>query len=758
MIVWATKGQSFSYFNDIHGQIYDRYGNTVGGEFRVNSTDIPGVNETPSSNTLHPSVAMDDNGSFVVAWDAPIDEKSGVIINSVIMARVFDAKGNPIAVNGNNTEFRVNVGDTNFTSDQEHDPHVDAVGDGQVSIYSRLARNAQVSMDSEGNFIVTWEAFQDNDVVNSPDTPESYGIYFRRFYGEVTDSSGNSLFGQPESAADAQANLTVTAGGPAGYTLEQSAPWAGDQVNPSIAMDADGDYTIVWDGNGADSDPLDPTDLSQVYDNDPQGVWVRSFHAKDPLQTEEEAVTMESRVNLTQPGTQQFGSVAMTPDGSYVVVWSGNGVGDFQGVFFRRYVESSQTAGPMAVQLLSTDGTQINSEIPLATSPSQLVVTFDENLAVSDPAALAAAIETRNTAVANNQPIPSSVWSVLDTVNNPENWELSLNGIEIPNAVASVQFALNPATNKYQATLTLTQALPAGNYTLTALHPILDATGTETRSGIRDTTGNALGLTGFTEATDGQDSAPLAFAVARSGSDTSVTGGASVSNARTYPESPRAVAVNGEGDSIVVYSAHDAATNLDRVYVAMYNADGTVSTAQPLPFAVTSTAAGNQRYATVACDGDGDFVVTWTQYDSPTDANVYGRRFNAVGQAQGNAFEINTYTANNQKWSNVAMDTAGDFVVTWSSYGQEDNGQLGSGYGVYARRYDSFGSPLARVSGERHHGGEPAGLERGHGRQRRLRHRLGERPRGRCGQHCRPRVQRRRLTRAGTRRQRPPRQ
>ena len=41
------------------------------------------------------------------------------------------------------------------------------------------------------------------------------------------------------------------------------------------------------------------------------------------------------------------------------------------------------------------------------------------------------------------------------------------------------------------------------------------------------------------------------------------------------------------------------------------------------------------------------------------------------------------------------MDTEGDFVITWSSYGQEDNGQNGDGWGVYARRYDSYGTPLA---------------------------------------------------------------
>ena len=98
VIVWATKGQSFSYFNDIHGQMYDRFGNTVGGEFRVNSADIPGISDTPSSNELHPSVAMSDSGCSSWLGTHPPTEKSGVILDSVIMARLFDATGNPIAV------------------------------------------------------------------------------------------------------------------------------------------------------------------------------------------------------------------------------------------------------------------------------------------------------------------------------------------------------------------------------------------------------------------------------------------------------------------------------------------------------------------------------------------------------------------------------------------------------------------------------------------------------------------------------------
>ena len=96
VVVWATDGQSYSYFNDIHAQRFDADGQMVGSEFRVNSQNIPGTSATPSSNDLDPSVALSDNGTFVVTWDAVTNQQNGVVLDTVVMARGFDANGNPL--------------------------------------------------------------------------------------------------------------------------------------------------------------------------------------------------------------------------------------------------------------------------------------------------------------------------------------------------------------------------------------------------------------------------------------------------------------------------------------------------------------------------------------------------------------------------------------------------------------------------------------------------------------------------------------
>ena len=50
-------------------------------------------------------------------------------------------------------------------------------------------------------------------------------------------------------------------------------------------------------------------------------------------------------------------------------------------------------------------------------------------------------------------------------------------------------------------------------------------------------------------------------------------------------------------------------------------------------------------------------------------------------------FQVNTYTTSHQIESAVTALADGGFVVAWSS-----NAQDGSGYGVYARRYDTLGN------------------------------------------------------------------
>jgi large repetitive protein len=648
-VVWATSAKPFGFSNDVHGQLYNKRGEAQGLEFLVNSQNLPGISPpADGSFEINPAIGMSGaTGSFVVAWEVVTAHQDGVVTDTELAARQFTAGGTPVGA-----EFAADTGAGSGGSDME-----------------RVARNPQLAVGDDDSFIIVWESYTGTD----------YDVFYQEF-----DAAGAAV-------ADAQVNM---------------AQFAGQQVNPSVGMDVDGDFGIVFNGAGAQPDPLAPNNPALYADADTEGIWVRRY---DSTST---AISVQSRANITEGGIQQFPTIGMEPDGDYVVAWSGRGVGDHHGIFVRRYDTAVDAAGPRMTEIRLADGTIVDTEETVP-RPMTLSVVFDEDML--------------NTGE--------------DRVTNPENWELRRNGVEMPdNTIDSITYSLNTATNKYEAVLHFNGYLPAGEYTLTALAPVPDIPNTddvEGNSGMRDAVGNPLLATG--QLPDGTD-AMKAFRInSQLGPNTGVPGpidppdpdypligdgsGAifDAGDGRLYGEARGSVATDADGDHIAVLTGIDEDTTSpsfgqDRVYYRRFDSDGNPTSVLIPVLRGDSNAADfdndHQRYSTVAADADGDFVVTWTNFhpvvdssgqpviDPVTgtqkiDADIYGRRFSADGQAQGDSFLVNTYTDDNQVWSSVAMDVDGDFVITWSSYAQEMNGQQGSGYGVYARRYDSFGQAQA---------------------------------------------------------------
>jgi hypothetical protein len=155
---------------------------------------------------------------------------------------------------------------------------------------------------------------------------------------------------------------------------------------------------------------------------------------------------------------------------------------------------------------------------------------------------------------------------------------------------------------------------------------------------------------------------------------------------QTFPQSPQAVAMDSSGNFVVTWSSYYQDGKSWGVYAQRYNAAGVP---QGSEFRVNTTTADNQMYANVAMDSAGDFVITWSSHNQDGPGwGVYAQRYNAAGVAQGGEFRVNTTTADDQMYSSVAVDSAGDFVITWSSHNQD-----GSGWGVYAQRYNAAGVP-----------------------------------------------------------------
>ena len=142
------------------------------------------------------------------------------------------------------------------------------------------------------------------------------------------------------------------------------------------------------------------------------------------------------------------------------------------------------------------------------------------------------------------------------------------------------------------------------------------------------------------------------------------------------------VATDKSGNSVVTWASNLQDGSGWGIFAQRYNAAGV---AQGSEFRVNTTTAGDQTDPCIAMGQNGNFVITWTSAaQDGSGLGVYAQRFNSSGVVQGGEFKVNTTTAGDQSDASVASSQLGSFVVTWTSAGQD-----GSGLGVYAQRYNS---------------------------------------------------------------------
>jgi len=153
--------------------------------------------------------------------------------------------------------------------------------------------------------------------------------------------------------------------------------------------------------------------------------------------------------------------------------------------------------------------------------------------------------------------------------------------------------------------------------------------------------------------------------------------------AQAYP----AVAVDPSGNFIVAWTSFFQDGSSTGVFGQRYAASGA-----PLgpEFRVNTVTTSTQSLPSVAVNGSGNFVVVWmSDGQDGSSLGVFGQRYAATGAPLGPEFRVNSFTLDYQAFPAVASDISANFVVTWTSFGQD-----GSGWGVFGQRYVSAGAPL----------------------------------------------------------------
>ena len=147
---------------------------------------------------------------------------------------------------------------------------------------------------------------------------------------------------------------------------------------------------------------------------------------------------------------------------------------------------------------------------------------------------------------------------------------------------------------------------------------------------------------------------------------------------------PAVAALNG-GGFVVVWSSNGQDGSGRGIYAQRYDASGGVLDVENR---VNTTTADQQSYPAIAPLVDGGYVVVWeSRLQDGSGYGVFAQRYNSTGGTVGGEVQVNTTTVSIQNRPAVAGLSDGGFVVVWRS-----NLQDGSRYGIYAQRYDAGGA------------------------------------------------------------------
>jgi cysteine-rich repeat protein len=375
----------------------------------------------------------------------------------------------------------------------------------------------------------------------------------------------------------------------------------------------------------------------------------------------------EFRVNSDTTGAQGYGSVAVTADGGFVVVWQSPGDGSSYGVFSRRYDSAGARAGAEFQVNTYTTGKQYAAfrRGVAAMAAGGFVVVWQSEGQDGDGFGVfgqrfdssggsAGAEFLVNTYTTSNQRWPAVaggpaggfvvVWRSDDQ--DGDGRGVFGQRFDSGGGRLDAEFEVNTYTTGLQD-YPAVAALPDRGF-LVAWHGY----------GAGDSSGNGISAQRF-----GSTGAPA-------GAEFQV-------NSYTTSDQEFPSIATGPGGGFVVVWDSGGGSN-ENVLGRRFDSSGATTGPE---FQVNTYTTGRQTYPMVAADIDGDFVVVWDGEDA-NDDGVFGQRFDRVATRLGGEFPVNTYTTGAQRYADITANAAGDLVVVW----QSEFGQDGDAAGIFGQR------------------------------------------------------------------------
>jgi hypothetical protein len=160
------------------------------------------------------------------------------------------------------------------------------------------------------------------------------------------------------------------------------------------------------------------------------------------------------------------------------------------------------------------------------------------------------------------------------------------------------------------------------------------------------------------------------------------TNGVAISTAASNQAEP-AIVCDGAGSAIITWIDYRSGTNYD-IYAQRIKSYGVVQwTANGVPI---SNAANDQTAPTIISDDSDGAIITWSDFRNGTDNNVYAQRINVSGVVQWTADGVPISTAvRNQTWPKLISDGSGGAIIAWFEFSTVSDAD------IYAQRIDNSG-------------------------------------------------------------------
>ena len=603
LIAYRDGGNADGSFDGVFAQRYDAAGATVGVEFQVNTE--------ASSNQFDPSVASLADGGFVIAWTSVNSGSAGDGDGWGTFAQRYNAAGTPVG-----SEFQVN---TNVQGSQYE---------------------AVVVGLSGGGFVVAWR--------------DDSGL----------DGSGNGVFAQ----------LYDASGAPVGGEFRVNETTSNSQTEPAIAALDNGGFAVAWrDGNS------------------PDDVFAQQYDAVG------NRVDGEFRVNTETASTQASPSIAGLPGGNFVVAWqsftSGSaGDGSNYGISHQLFGDAGDFFSQASPELAEVNST----------------VTFAENLVNAVPQLLDANGSVSLTDVDSTDFAGGSVLvsrltipePLLDQFENNDDGTQDLLGVRNQGTGAG-QIGVSGNNVTYEGTVigSVVSDGQGSNPLEISLNASADAEAVEalienlTYQNLSDNPVESRQYRIQVSDGDGGTSEPAVVSVnitpERDGAEAVFEERTTNSFVEGNQDEP-AIAGLANGGYVIVWESDEQDGTGSGVFGQRYSADGVIVGPE---FLVNTQVLGSQVDPQVTGLAGGGFVVTWTDQLSGVDGSgwgIFAQRFGVDGQALGSQFQVNSTTASSQSEPSIAALNDGGFLIAYRDGGNAD----GSADGVFAQRYDATGATV----------------------------------------------------------------